>query len=101
MGGEGSMQAMKSILQNNRNLLRRKRMFDEKNNIKNSNTKLEFKEITLEDLEKVKETIREKAKKEQKIHKVILVLLTIVVISALYFLMKDFSIDFNSFFRQI
>lgn len=102
MGGEGSMQAMKTILENNRSLLRKKRMFDEKSSTtKNSNTKLEFKEIAQEDLEKVKQNIRKKAQQEQRMYRLIFVVLAVIVITAFYFLMKDFRINFNLFFRQV
>lgn len=99
MAGEGSMQAMATILKNNKKLLDRNAI---RNKLyKSTNTKLEFKNVSEEKLEEIKTQIREKVKKQRKntllVTGVILLLCSVVF----YLLFKDFSIDFNMFMRQV
>ncbi|WP_075343729.1 hypothetical protein [Tenacibaculum agarivorans] len=100
MGGSGSIQP---ILDNNKNLLRKKSLFrDLKHEITGDyNTNLKFKEVDTEELEKIKESIRVKAKRDEK--RTVLVSFLICVVSAafLYLLLHDFSIDFKLFARRI
>ena len=56
MGGEGSMQAMNTILRNNRNLLRPKKLFDKNVNTNYvPKTRLAFPTKSTKDLEIIKD----------------------------------------------
>jgi len=95
--------SIQNALKNNKNLLRRTPLFkDFKDQITSNNdkTSLAFKKVEKEALEKIKEKIRAKAKKD-KIKSVYISMILFVVCSVLfYFLLHDFSIDFSLFSRR-
>lgn len=97
MGGEGSMSSMRTILRNNKNLLRKKNIFSKGDNFKalsggnnkNAMTPYEIKETSKKELEAIRV---KNAKGERKhIRNVVLLLILIAAISSLFFLqMNDF-----------
>ncbi|MGY6650363.1 tetratricopeptide repeat protein [Wenyingzhuangia sp. IMCC45574] len=97
MGGEGSMSSMRTILRNNKNLLRKKNIFSKGDNFKafsggndkNAKTPYEIKETSKKELEAIRV---KNAKGERKhIRNVVLLLILIAAISSLFFLqMNDF-----------
>lgn len=91
MGGEGSMSSAILSLKQNRALLKKRNVRELKNLLreKSGKTKLEFKKVTAEELEKIKNEIR----KEARIHarnQIILYLVsffcTIIIIYLIYLL---------------
>ena len=60
MGGEGSMSSAITSLRNNRSLLKKRKFKDAKGLIinKSGKTELEFKSVTPEELERIKNQIR-------------------------------------------
>ncbi|WGH74340.1 hypothetical protein P8625_09460 [Tenacibaculum tangerinum] len=101
MAGEGHMNHVNSTLQKNKkDLLDRKRLFKNKQVYKDTTTGLKFEKISKEKLEEVKGKIRVKAKRDKKRFNLIMLFSAILVVSLLYYLFKDFSIDFTLFSRQ-
>ncbi len=68
MGGEGSMAAANQSLKQNRILLRKRKFRDTKDLMRSysESSTLEFEKIAPEDLSRIKQEIRSKAKREQK-----------------------------------
>lgn len=85
MGGEGSMQAMNTIIRNNRNYLRKKRMYkrERKVNVISDNKKLKFKKLSNSEIEKYKIELRLKFKKEENL-RVICFTLFVLIISSIF-----------------
>lgn len=101
MAGEGHMNAVNKVLHKNL-----QKSIDRRIGYKNSlistssSSELKFKEISKDNLEKLKHKIRIESKKDQQKMFWIFVLLTIVVIILFYFLFSDFNIDFSIFSRH-
>ncbi|MDY0780949.1 hypothetical protein [Tenacibaculum sp. IB213877] len=101
MGGEGSMQAMNTILKNNRELLRKKRTFDKEKSFSSiTDSKLNFKQVDEKELEKIKRRIREKSMKDRRNSRLFLILVLVLLCFTFYFLFKDFYVDFDIFMRK-
>ena len=79
MGGEGSMSSAITSLRNNRSLLKKRKFKDAKGLIinKSGKTELEFKSVTPEELERIKNQIRIEAKKRNNRKSIVFVILFI------------------------
>ncbi len=89
MGGEGSMQAMNTIIRNNRKLLRKKGIFNRSKSISERKRELlspvrgalEFKNVSQEELRVLKLKIKNKAAKVRIRNNVFLVVIVFVIFS--------------------
>lgn len=90
MGGEGSMSAANQSLKLNRSQLRGRSFHDMKDLMRSysGKTTLEFEKIDPEELLKVKELIRAKAKKEQKKQIVVYIVSAIITIILIYIIFQ-------------
>jgi len=108
MGGEGSMQAMNTILRNNRNLLRKKSMFKRdqsffkarKEYLKAANGEIDFKKISKSELRK----IREKVIKERKFENLRVWMITLAILIPIIafgvYISNQFKIENELHFEQ-
>ena len=79
MGGEGSMSSAITSLRNNRSLVKKRKFKDAKGLIinKSGRTELEFKSVTPEELERIKNQIRIETKKRDNRKSIVFVILFI------------------------
>ena len=88
MGGEGSMSIANQSLKYNRGLLKRQKFKDIRNLYLQSSgkTKLEFKQVSPEELVLIKERIRTQHKKKVKREMIIFIFSIVVTITFFYFM---------------
>lgn len=88
MGGEGSMSSANQSLKYNRGLLKRQKFKDIRNLYLQSSgkTKLEFKQVSPEELVLIKERIRTQHKKKVKREMIIFIFSIVVTITFFYFM---------------
>jgi hypothetical protein len=94
MGGEGSMSSANQSLKYNRALLKRQKFKDIRNLYLQSSgkTKLEFKQVSPEELVLIKERIRIQHKKKVKREIIIFIFSIVVTIAFFYFMNWLFTI---------
>jgi hypothetical protein len=82
MGGEGSMSSAITSLKNNRSLLKKRKIKTAKDLLthKSGRTKLEFKKMSQEELQKIKNQIRNEAKRRNDNKSIVFVVLFITSI---------------------
>jgi len=82
MGGEGSMSSAITSLRNNRSLLKKRKFKTAKDLLihKSGKTKLEFKKVSQEELHKIKNQIRNEAKRQNDNKSIVFVVLFITSI---------------------
>ena len=86
MAGEGHMSKISSTLrENKKSLLDRKRLFKNKQNYTGNNN-LNFVKVPEEELEKIKEKIRVKAKRDKKRLDFIMVFTILLIVALFYYL---------------
>jgi len=90
MGGEGSMAHAVVSSRENRKLLKRRKFKDTKALMKfhSGKTELEFKEVTPEELKRIKADIRLRAKKEAKRITLIYFLVSLVLLTLILILLN-------------
>jgi len=108
MGGEGSMQAMNTILRNNRNLLRKKSMFKRdqsffkarKEYLKAANGEIDFKKISKSELRKIREkVIKERKFENLRVWMITLAILIPIIVFGVY-ISNQFKIENEQHFEQ-
>ena len=82
MGGEGSVSSAITSLRNNRSLLKKRKFKTAKDLLihKSGKTKLEFKKVSQEELQKIKNQIRNEAKRRNDNKSIVFVILFITSI---------------------
>ena len=82
MGGEGSVSSAITSLRNNRSLLKKRKFKTAKDLLihKSGKTKLEFKKVSQEELQKIKNQIRNEAKRRNDNKSIVFVVLFITSI---------------------
>ena len=94
IGGAGHMMDMNRRMEQNRSMKRfdRKKLRESKKKEKfDSGIKLEFKEVSKEELEIIKLKIRQNAKKEKRREKIILTVSTVIVVVGIPLLIYYFN----------
>ena len=101
MAGEGHMNAVNKVLQKNlQKSINKRKSYKNSLITTNSYTELKFRELSKNELEKLKRKIRIESKKDKQKMFLIFVVLTIIVIALFYFLFSDFNVDFSIFSRH-